>query len=79
MMQVKYPLDIFRSIRATGTLRFDKNIALATDAQSLGTPTVNNQRFGVKLEYVFDNTLDVSLNIKNCQTHIPTSHRIFDY
>ena len=65
MMQVKYPLDIFRSFRATGTLRFDKNTQLATDQQTLGAPTQRQQRFGLKLEYVFDNTLDVSLNIKN--------------
>ncbi len=65
MMQVKYPLDIFRSIRATGTLRFDKNVQLATDQPTLGAPTQRQQRFGLKLEYVFDNTLDVSLNIKN--------------
>lgn len=65
MMQVKYPLDIFRSLRATGTLRFDKNVQLATDRNTLGIPTERQQRFGLRLEYVFDNTLDVSLNIKN--------------
>ncbi len=63
--QVRYPLDIFRSIRATGTLRLDKRTQLATDAQTLDVPTLHQQRLGLKLEYVFDNTLDVSLNIKN--------------
>ncbi len=64
-MQVRYPLDIFRSIRATGTLRFDKAFLLATDQNALNTPTFNQQRLGIKLEYVFDNTLDIAINIKN--------------
>lgn len=62
---VRYPLDIFRSLRATGTLRRDRLLQLATDRNSFDVPTENEQRAIVKLEYVFDNTLDVSLNIKN--------------
>lgn len=64
-MQVRYPLDIFRSLRATGTLRFDKSFLLATDQNAFNTPTFNEQRLGVKLEYVFDNTLDIAVNIKH--------------
>ncbi len=64
-MQVRYPLDIFRSLRATGTLRFDKNFLLATDQNALNTPTFNEQRMGLKVEYVFDNTLDKAINIKH--------------
>ena len=60
-----YPLDIFRSLRATTTLRRDRLTQLATDFSSFDTPTTNRQRIGIKLEYVFDNTLDVALNIKN--------------
>ena len=63
--QFSYPLDIFTSIRAIVNVRNDKLIQLSTDAQTLGEPTTNQQRAGVRLEYVFDNTLDVSLNIKN--------------
>lgn len=63
--QFSYPLDIFRSVRAIVNLRNDKLIQLSTDIQALGEPTTNQQRAGVRLEYVFDNTLDVSLNIKN--------------
>ncbi|PHN07255.1 hypothetical protein [Flavilitoribacter nigricans] len=62
---VRYPLDIFRSLRATATLRRDRTMLLATDVQSLNAPVIREQRAGIKLEYVFDNTLDVSLNIKN--------------
>ena len=63
--EARYPLDIFRSLRASTTLRLDKQILLSTDAVSLSTPTNPEQRLGIKLEYVFDNTLDVALNIKN--------------
>jgi len=62
---LRYPLDIFRSLRGTATLRRDKVTQLSTDLNSLNTPTTSEQRAGLRLEYVFDNTLDVSLNIKN--------------
>ena len=68
---IRYPLDIFRSLRAISTLRRDRTTVLATERQTTGplnpleTPTVNEQRMGLRLEYVFDNTLDVALNIKN--------------
>ena len=63
--QVRYPLDIFTSIRGSATLRFDKTVVLSSDRNTLEFPTERTQRFGVRGEYVFDNTLDVSLNIKN--------------
>ena len=63
--EVRYPFDIFTSLRARFTLRNDRVSQLATDAISLNTPSDNQQRAGLRLEYVFDNTLDVSINIKN--------------
>ncbi len=62
---LRYPLDIFRSLRATTTLRRDRITQLASDDVTLNVPTQSDQRVGLRLEYVFDNTLDVSLNIKN--------------
>ncbi|MEL7122112.1 MAG: hypothetical protein AAFO07_21875, partial [Bacteroidota bacterium] len=62
---VRYPLDIFRSVRAIATLRRDQTTQLAADLPTFNTPTVTQQRAGLKVEYVFDNTLDVALNIKN--------------
>ncbi len=64
-MEVRYPLDIFRSLRLTGTLRFDRTFLLATERNTFEVPSLNQQRLGLKLEYVFDNTLDVAVNIKN--------------
>jgi len=63
--QVRYPLDIYTSIRGSATLRFDKTVVLSSDLATLEFPTQRSQRFGIRGEYVFDNTLDVSLNIKN--------------
>jgi hypothetical protein len=62
---LRYPLDIFRSIRATGTLRRDRVTQLATDIGTFNAPSTSEQRVGAKFEYVFDNTLDVNLNMKN--------------
>ena len=64
-MEVRYPLDIFRSFRLTGTLRLDRTYLMATELPTFATPSLNQQRFGLKLDYVFDNTLDVAVNIKN--------------
>ena len=54
-----------KSSRHRNTLRLDRRIQLSTELAPLNTPTVNQQRVGLRLEYVFDNTLDVALNIKN--------------
>lgn len=63
--QVRYPLDVFTSLRGSATLRFDNTTLLSTDRQTLETPNQKSQRIGVRGEYVFDNTLDIALNVKN--------------
>ncbi|TVR88045.1 MAG: hypothetical protein EA411_05985 [Saprospirales bacterium] len=60
-----YPFDIFRSVRFTGTLRLDRFISQSTSTESLERPDFNRQSFGLRAEYVFDNTYDVLINIKN--------------
>jgi hypothetical protein len=62
---LRYPLDIFTSLRATATLRQDQLTQFATDINALNTPSRYEQRIGLKLEYVFDNTLSVTTNILN--------------
>ncbi|MEM1327250.1 MAG: hypothetical protein AAGI23_14910 [Bacteroidota bacterium] len=62
---LSYPFDIYRSLRLKTTLRVDVISDLVTQRQSLNTPPDYEQRIGAGLEYVFDNTLDVALNIKN--------------
>lgn len=65
LYQLKYPFDIYRSVRATGSLRLDDYIQLSTEHNSFEAPAEHEKRLGIKLEYVYDNTFDVSLNIKN--------------
>ncbi len=62
---VRYPLDVYQSLRATATLRQDKTTILASDRNSLNNPDLDAQRAGIKLEYVFDNSLDIDLNIRS--------------
>lgn len=60
-----YPFNIFRSLRLTGTLRLDRFIFQSTSEASLEMPDFNRQSIGVRAEYVFDNSYDVLINIKN--------------
>ncbi|WP_235298682.1 BamA/TamA family outer membrane protein [Portibacter marinus] len=64
MYQLKYPLDIFTSVRASWTIRTDKFFDLVNERASLDVPNITGQRLGLKLEYIYDNSYDVELNIK---------------
>ncbi len=63
--QLKYPFDVFTSLRSINTFRYDKSTTLGTDLPTLKTHTIEEQRIGTRLEYVYDNTLDQGLNIKD--------------
>ncbi|MCF8238298.1 MAG: hypothetical protein K9I85_09100 [Saprospiraceae bacterium] len=64
-VQLRYPLDIFQSLRFRGTLRNDRYFWHALEHSTLAFPAVNEQRLGLRAEYVFDNTLAVAPNILN--------------
>ena len=57
-----YPFDVFNSVRATATLRFDRFLPQITDDATLALQPDREQRAGLRLEYVFDNTLNYALN-----------------
>ena len=61
---VRYPLDVFRSVRLTGTLRRDRVQTLSTEQAALEVSPENQARIGAKLEYVFDNTLNLATNLR---------------
>lgn len=63
--RMSYPIDIFRSVRGTVMLRKDRSLYFASERPTLNRELLNEQRASLKLEYVFDNTLDVAINIKN--------------
>lgn len=65
MYQLRYPFDFFTSIRASATYRTDNFFDLVNERSNLEAPNITGQRLGLKLEYIYDNTLDVDINIKN--------------
>ena len=65
LYQLRYPLDYFTSLRASTTFRTDNFFELVSDRASLDAQDITSQRLGLKLEYIYDNTFDVDLNIKN--------------
>ncbi|MEZ4886747.1 MAG: BamA/TamA family outer membrane protein [Chitinophagales bacterium] len=60
-----YPLDVNQSVRLHVGARYDKVTYLASDLISLIEPQQSESWLFTKAEYVFDNTIDVALNIMN--------------
>jgi hypothetical protein len=65
LYQLRYPFDIYRRVQATGSLRFDRFLRLSTEQTSFQAPTENEKRASLKLEYIFDNSYEYSLNIRH--------------
>ncbi len=65
MYQLKYPFTIYRSVRATSSLRFDNFYSQSVTEESFGNPVASEKRLSLKLEYIYDNTIDFALNIKH--------------
>lgn len=61
---IRYPLDVFTSLRATATVRRDRVQDLPTELAALQRSPDNQARIGAKLEYVFDNTLSLATNLR---------------
>jgi len=61
--RVSYPFDSYRSVRATGQIRVDQTFSLHTDFATRNTPRLREQTASIKLEYIFDNSLDIDLNL----------------
>ncbi len=62
--QLKYALDPYQSLRLNNTFRNDHQFLLSSDIKSLDSLGRNIQSIGTRLEYVFDDALDLSLNLK---------------
>ena len=63
--QFSFPFSEVSSLRLTTNLRFDKVTTLSNSPTTLKTPNDNFILFGGLLEYVFDVTRPISLNINN--------------
>lgn len=62
---MKFPLSEVAGIRGTINLRNDKAVALSTDRGSLKAPDQITNWAGLKLEYVFDNSINKGRNLYN--------------
>ena len=63
MINLQYPLDRVRSIRAKIGPRFDRAILKGVDINSLEQPDIKKTYGQFDIEYVYDNTINPSLNI----------------
>jgi len=63
--QWRYPFNELASLRLTASARNDRFIALSVDPPSLASPNYNEYNVGLKIEYVFDNTISRGLNLYN--------------
>lgn len=62
---LRYPLNIFQSLNARATLRSDRLTQLVSDVQASNIPTQTATRAGIRLEYIYDNTIERSLNMRH--------------
>lgn len=60
---VKYPLSEVAGLRGTVNLRTDKMVVLSTDRRSLEAPDQVINWAGLKLEYIFDNSIGMGRNL----------------
>ncbi len=61
--RLSYPFDTYRSVRATGTLRQDRLFFLNGDPIAAESPRLSEHRAILKLEYIYDNSLTIDLNL----------------
>lgn len=64
MAEFKYPLSKFRSLRATASFLSDRVAIIAENFNTLQVPVYNETRLGLRMEYVFDNTVNLRLNAR---------------
>jgi hypothetical protein len=62
---LKFPFNEVASLRLTNSVRYDKLVTLSTEPSTLAIENENHYLAGVKLDYVFDNTRAIGLNILN--------------
>lgn len=63
--RMKYPFNIYKSLSLTTSLRFDRLYYQSSNTFSLEQPFENEKRLSLKAEYIFDNSIDIDLNVKN--------------
>ena len=62
---LKFPFNEVASLRLTNSVRYDRIVTLSTEPSTLEMENENHYLAGVKLDYVFDNTRVIGLNVLN--------------
>ncbi len=62
---LKYPFSQVSSARMTFSFRHDKGLWQANDYNTLKSPVQNQAFSGIKLEYIFDNTRSLGINLND--------------
>lgn len=60
--EFSYPLSKFQSLRARAGLQLDKVAILSDNIAALQVPVYHENRLNLRFEYVFDNSVELSLN-----------------
>ncbi len=61
--EYRYPFDVFSRLQATLTWRVDQVVEKASDPATLNAPTLSNHHLGLRLSYVFDNSIPLAPNL----------------
>ena len=64
MAEFSYPLGRFRSLRSTLSFQADRVAIRPEDLGSLSVPIYDENRLGIRLEYVYDNSVILGLNAR---------------
>lgn len=62
-LQLNYPLTERMRLGGSGSIRYDRFLALSTEGSSLNAPTQSEALAGLKAEFVYDNTTSLGLNL----------------
>jgi hypothetical protein len=62
-MALRYPLTQVKSISSTLSFRNDRTVYLSSNPNYLNVPNIYRNWLGLKLEYIFDNTRSLGMNL----------------
>ncbi|MFC2138670.1 hypothetical protein ACFLTE_10880, partial [Bacteroidota bacterium] len=72
MFILKYPFSQVKAFKGTYSIRQDRTVFLSKDVNTLNKPNINKVWTGLKVEYIFDNTISRGINL-----HEGTRYKIF--
>ncbi len=63
LFSLKYPFNQVAALKASISARIDRRVYIATDIINLDSADIYNNWGSIKLEYIFDNTRDLGINL----------------